>query len=391
MSSFLRYWCGALLLLSSASAAAQRVVGDGLNAEYYDGREFNALVVRRRDATIDFDWHGARPVAGLQAEDFSVRWTGWLVPPTTGRYVLHVSVDDGIRLWLNGRQLLDDWRGQSLSYYQLEVDLKAGEPYTLRIDYCQYAYSTRARLAWLPPATNVPASTWRTMWGMTEDKATPVVIPTRYLFSRFPTVAPPRPPAPVVSKAPLPEPPKALAPRVAAPTKAALLLAKPVVTTKPRLVSYLRAVPAPAAPAALTAPVVVPKPQAVDSGRVAALATRLASGQALTLRALYFEQGQAQLLPEVQASLDTLAQALASRPALRLEVQGHTDNQGDPAVNQLLSRQRAEAVRQYLAAHGVAPGRLRAVGYGGSRPVADNREPSQRPRNRRVVLLPLAH
>jgi outer membrane protein OmpA-like peptidoglycan-associated protein len=122
---------------------------------------------------------------------------------------------------------------------------------------------------------------------------------------------------------------------------------------------------------------------------VAALATRLASGQALTLRALYFEQGKAELLPQVQASLDTLARALSRRPKLRLEVQGHTDNQGDPAINQLLSRRRAEAVCQYLAGRGVAASRLRAVGYGGSRPVADNRQPDQRPRNRRVVLLPL--
>jgi outer membrane protein OmpA-like peptidoglycan-associated protein len=120
-----------------------------------------------------------------------------------------------------------------------------------------------------------------------------------------------------------------------------------------------------------------------------ALATRLASGQALTLRALYFEQGKADLLPPVQTSLDTLARALHSRPTLRLEVQGHTDNQGDPAVNQLLSRRRAEAVCHYLAGRGVASTRLHAVGYGGSRPVADNHQPDLRPRNRRVVLLPL--
>ena len=378
-------WCfGGLLLLGASGAWGQARLGDGLKAEYYDGREFNTLVVSRRDANIDFDWHGARPVAGLAAEDFSVRWTGWLVPPTTGRYVLHISVDDGIRLWLNDRQLLNDWRGQSLSYYQVEVDLKAGEPYALRVDYCQYSYSTRARLAWLPPASNAPASTWRNLWGVAENKAEPVVIPTRYLYSRFPTATPPRPP--VASKPPtLPEPPKAIAPRVVAPAKAALVQPRPVVPVKQRPVSYLRPAPTPA-------PVAPPpsKPVAADSGRVAALASRLASGQALTLRDLYFEQGQADLLPQVQASLDTLAQALRSQPAQRLEVQGHTDNQGDPAINQLLSRRRAEAVCRYLAAHGVAASRLRPVGYGGSRPVADNRLPAQRPRNRRVVLLPLA-
>ena len=135
----------------------------------------------------------------------------------------------------------------------------------------------------------------------------------------------------------------------------------------------------------------LPKPAAAppDSSRAAAVATRLAAGQAVTLRALYFEQGQAELLPTVQASLDTLAMALASRPTLRLEVQGHTDNQGDPSINQQLSRRRADAVCRYLVSQGIAAERLRAVGYGGSRPVADNRQPDQRPRNRRVVLRPL--
>jgi len=387
------------LLLVPAWAAAQAPAGDGLKADYYDGREFNKLVLSRRDATVDFDWHLDSPVAGVPAEDFSVRWTGWLVPPTSGRYVLHISVDDGIRLWLNGRQLLDEWRGQSLSYYQLEVDLKAGEPYALRIDYCQYSYSTRARLAWLPPATpaNTPTGNWRKLWGLAEEKAGPVVIPTRYLFSHPPAVVPPRPVAHTARVLPptaLP-PVKAVAPRQVAPSKAALLPQPPVASLKPRPRSYLpvaaTSAPVPrAAPTPLPAVAPVTQPALLDSGRAAAVATRLASGQAVTLRALYFEQGQAELLPPVRAGLDTLAQALAARPALRLEVQGHTDNQGDPAINQLLSRRRAEVVCQYLAAHGVAATRLRAVGYGGSRPVADNRQPDQRPRNRRVVLLPLS-
>jgi len=379
----------ALLLLGAGRAYGQTRAGDGLNAAYYDGREFERLVVSRRDAAIDFDWHGARPVAGLKPEDFSVRWTGWLVPPTTGRHVLHISVDDGIRLWLNEQLLLDDWRGHALSYYQVEVDLKAGEPYTLRVDYCQYSLATQARLAWLaPPAPTPPNPRRRRREGMAASKPEPVVIPTRYLFSRFPGAAPAPPAAPLASQpAAPPAPPAAPAPTPVMPTKAALVLLPPSPTSKPRPVSYLRTTSAAPRPA----PQLLTRPPAPDSGRVVALATQLASGQALTLRALYFEQGKAELLPLVQASLDTLAQALRRRPALRLEVQGHTDNQGDPAVNQLLSRRRAESVCQYLASHGVAASRLRAVGYGGSHPVADNRQPDQRPRNRRVVLRPLGH
>lgn len=382
------HFCWWLLGLLPPGAGAQaRKAGDGLVGTYYDGHNFEREVLTRRDAAINFDWHQQSPASGLAAEDFSVRWTGWLMPPTTGHYVLHLSVDDGIRLWLNGRELLNEWRGQSLSYYQLAVDLQAGEPYSLRIDYCQYSLSTRMRLAWEPPAVDATPGNWRNLWGMADEQAGPVVIPTRYLFSQLPATVAAQPPAPPAR----PIPPvqlqavKVNAPRPDAPAKAALLPKPPVATLKVRPRSYLSLAATPAPPIAQPMPIVAP----TDSGRTSALAARLAAGQAVTLRDLYFEQGHADLLPAVRATLDTLAVALAQRPTLRLEVQGHTDNQGDPAINQRLSRQRAEAVCQYLATQGVAPARLRAVGYDGARPVADNRQPDQRPRNRRVVLRPL--
>ena len=60
---------------------------------------------------------------------------------------------------------------------------------------------------------------------------------------------------------------------------------------------------------------------------------------------------------------------------------------GNAELNRELSQQRAAAVCLYLVAHGVAAAQLRPVGYGGTRPVADNADPAQRPRNRRVLLV----
>ena len=105
-----------------------------------------------------------------------------------------------------------------------------------------------------------------------------------------------------------------------------------------------------------------------------------------TLPAVFFEQGQARLLPDTRAALDKVAATLSPRPDLRLEVQGHTDNVGNAELNRQLSQQRAEAVCLYLTAHGVPTAQLRPIGYGGTQPVADNADPAQRPRNRRVVL-----
>ena len=362
------YWLIAMGLLAGGPVAgqAQAPAINGLKGDYYDGVDFDTFVATRRDATIDFT-AGQRP-SGIPYEYFSVRWTGWLRPPVTGRYVLHVVVDDGMRLWLDGRPLLDEWRGQPLSQYDVPVTLQAGRTYALRVDYCQYSRDNRALLAWqLPNDPAAEPASWRNLWGATSDGATPQTIPTRYLYAVNPNSPAPRPPAATAPPA---------RPAAAGPPRKMAVQLKPVVVRPLRPVGRSAPVPRPPAPRP-------PVP------RLASVAEQLAGGQAVTMRALYFEQGKAELPLPVQASLDTLAVALRQQPTLRLEVQGHTDNQGDTALNQQLSQRRAEAVCAYLATHGVAANRLRPVGYGGSQPVADNGVPANRPRNRRVVLKPL--
>jgi len=370
-----------LALGAPTGASAQAAVGDGLRGDYYDGLNFEHLIATRRDALIDFYWNGEKPISGVPAESFTVRWTGWLVPPVTGHYVLHLSIDDGARLWLDGKQLLDEWRGQPLGYYDVPLDLQAGRPYRLRLDYCQYGLEATARLFWERPKATEPLRTasWRNLWGLTDKVPTfasrfQEIVPTRYLFSRppaLPKLAVDLNPVVVTSARP-----PAATPVPPAASKTAIAEKRPI--AKP---SVLAARP-PARPT--RRPSARPATRRADS-----MAEQLLKGQAITARALYFEQGQVLLLPAVRASLDTLARVLARYPALRLEVQGHTDNQGNPALNQQLSLRRAEAVCQYLSTRGIAPARLSPLGLGGSQPVADNNVPTERPRNRRVVLRPL--
>lgn len=114
---------------------------------------------------------------------------------------------------------------------------------------------------------------------------------------------------------------------------------------------------------------------------------QLQTGQEIVLPALRFEQGRAVLLPTAQVALDSLAALLRVQATWQLEVQGHTDNQGDKALNHQLSQRRAEVVCFYLAAHGIAASRLRPIGYGCTQPIANNNDPSLRPLNRRVVFM----
>jgi outer membrane protein OmpA-like peptidoglycan-associated protein len=98
-----------------------------------------------------------------------------------------------------------------------------------------------------------------------------------------------------------------------------------------------------------------------------------------------FETGTAVLRAESDAILGAVARALGDHPDIGLlEVQGHTDDRGTPELNRRLSEERASAVAEWLVLHGVAASRLRAAGYGQSRPLADNTTEQGRARNRRV-------
>ena len=102
-------------------------------------------------------------------------------------------------------------------------------------------------------------------------------------------------------------------------------------------------------------------------------------------RQIIFATGSEEILPPSEPVLIEVADVMLRNPELELiEIQGHTDNSGSPEVNMRLSQQRAEAVGQWLVDHGVNPGRLRAKGYGPTRPIAPNITAYHRARNRRV-------
>ena len=102
---------------------------------------------------------------------------------------------------------------------------------------------------------------------------------------------------------------------------------------------------------------------------------------------ILFETGSARLLPESTPTLNDLVQALNQDPAMRVRIEGHTDNVGQADFNQRLSEDRARAVVEYLTTSGgIAAGRLEAVGMGQTQPAADNTTPEGRQTNRRVEV-----
>ena len=107
----------------------------------------------------------------------------------------------------------------------------------------------------------------------------------------------------------------------------------------------------------------------------------------VVLPGVNFAFNRADLLPEARTTLDhEVIPELKADPELSVAVEGHTDAVGSDAYNQKLSERRAASVKSYLEAQGIAPSRIEAVGFGESRPVADNDTEMGRAKNRRVEI-----
>lgn len=131
----------------------------------------------------------------------------------------------------------------------------------------------------------------------------------------------------------------------------------------------------------------------MDAGMVevdpSAMAAELDRSGQVNLQGVYFDTGRATLKPESDAALGMVAALMAQQPQLMLQVVGHTDSVGNAADNQILSQDRANAVRSALIMRGIAAERLVAYGLGSTQPIASNATSEGRAKNRRVMLLRL--
>ena len=124
----------------------------GLQGEYFGNQELKGEpVVKRVDANVDFDWGGGSPDAKVPSDHFSARWTGTLIPPVSGDYKIGTRSDDGARLWLNGKLVIDDWRDQGAEDRTAQVTLTGGVPVTIRAEYYENMGEAVMKLGWVPP------------------------------------------------------------------------------------------------------------------------------------------------------------------------------------------------------------------------------------------------
>jgi beta-glucosidase len=140
---------------SAFSTGSDHESRHGLRGEYFSNPNLTGNPASVRvDDTVDFDWVN-QPAAlngtHVGPENFSVRWTGRLVAPVTGHYRLSFAADDGCRLFLDGKKIIDHWVASPLDVETAEIDLTEGQSYDLRAEYFQLSADAVARLEWKVP------------------------------------------------------------------------------------------------------------------------------------------------------------------------------------------------------------------------------------------------
>ena len=122
---------------------------DSLRGEYFANPTLTQpSVSSRADQRIDFRWTFNAPMRGVPVDWYSVRWTGTLRAPPGGVRSLGVEGNDGYRLWLDGKLLIDNWRKQSYRTTVVPASLAPGSVHAIRLEYFETTGNARVRLVW---------------------------------------------------------------------------------------------------------------------------------------------------------------------------------------------------------------------------------------------------
>jgi hypothetical protein len=127
--------------------------GTGLSATYFDSATFSGAVITRTDPTVNFTWGLGSPAGAVGPDTFSARWTGQVEAQFTGTYTFYTQSDDGVRLWVNGQQLVNNWTNHSLTENRGTIALTAGQRYAIRMEFFENTGSATARLLWSSSST----------------------------------------------------------------------------------------------------------------------------------------------------------------------------------------------------------------------------------------------
>jgi hypothetical protein len=122
--------------------------GGGLSATYYDNRDFTGTSLARIDSGVNWDWGTGSPAPALGADTFSARWTGKIKPRYAQTYTFYTTSDDGVRLWVNGQLIIDQWNDHAPATHSGTIALAADQLYDIRLEYYENGGGAVMKLDW---------------------------------------------------------------------------------------------------------------------------------------------------------------------------------------------------------------------------------------------------
>jgi len=126
--------------------------GTGLFGQFFDNADLTGFKLNRVDPTVNFTWGSGSPDPSIDANTFSARWTGQIIPQFSETYTFYTQSDDGVRLWVNDTLLINNWTDHSSTEDSATIALTANFRYNIKLEYYDNTFSSTIRLSWSSPS-----------------------------------------------------------------------------------------------------------------------------------------------------------------------------------------------------------------------------------------------
>ncbi len=125
---------------------------NGIKAEYFNNKDLSGIPVKvLTEKQIDNEWHDNSPLEGINKDNFSVRWTTTLKAPHKGDYILDLVSDDGSRLYIDDKLVINDWTDHAAQNFSTLISFRNNETHKLVIEYYENGGDATMKLGWRLP------------------------------------------------------------------------------------------------------------------------------------------------------------------------------------------------------------------------------------------------
>jgi hypothetical protein len=124
--------------------------GTGLYGEYFTNPDFKGKPAYTRiDECVSFNYRRGSPFSGMNPDNFSVRWTGRFIPERSGLYRFILKSDDGSRLYIDNKKVIDNWGAHAAAEKYYETSMEAGDEFQLKIEYNEFSQDASVKFGWV--------------------------------------------------------------------------------------------------------------------------------------------------------------------------------------------------------------------------------------------------